>query len=139
VTTHQGGRRDAWDDGVVALESKHELFAELLSVWQTGPGNAILAIVTSDYVGHMLHLDESERDRESYPAWIDSYRSRNPGTHFRVVDQLEAGDRLLSRVEATRTSADGTTLVAHGMNLSRFAGGLIAEEWAIWTEWRGMP
>ena len=123
----------------MAQRGKRELFGDLLSVWQTGPGDAILAIVTSDYVGHMLHLGEGERDRESYPGWIDSYRSRNPGTRFHVVEQLEVGDRLFSRIEATRTSADGTTLVAHGMNLSRFVGGLIAEEWAIWTEWWGMP
>ena len=123
----------------MAQRSKVELFGDLLSVWQSGPGDAILAIVTSDYVGHMLHLGEGERDRESYTGWIDSYRSRNPGTRFQVVEQLAVGDRVFSRIEATRTSADGTTLVAHGMNLSRFVGGLIAEEWAIWTEWWGMP
>ena len=122
----------------MAQREKREVSEDLLSVWQMGPGDGILALVTSDYAGHMLHLGEGEgegeRDRESYPGWIDSYRSRNPGTRFHVVEQREVGDRLITRLEATTTSADGAALVAHGMNVSRFVGGLIAEEWAIWTQ-----
>ena len=113
------------------------VFAELLRIWQSGPGEAILAIVTADYRGHMLHLG-ADRDRAAYPDRIDSHRAQFPAARFEVVDQSETGDRLFSRIEANRTS-DGVELVSHGMNVSRFVDGLIAEEWAIWTEWRETP
>jgi hypothetical protein len=32
--------------------------------------------------------------------------------------------------------ADGVS-VAHGMNVSRFEGDRIAEEWAVWSDWQG--
>ena len=123
----------------MAGQGADELFDGLLNVWQTGPGSAVSAMLTLDYVGHMLHVDEGERDREGYPGWIDAFRSRNPGTRFHIVERLVVGERVFSRIEATRASADGATLISHGMNLSRFLDGLIAEEWAIWTEWRELP
>ena len=60
------------------------------------------------------------------------FRRQNPGTEFSILDQDLVGDLLWTRLEAHR--ADGA--VAHGMNESRFVGDLIAEEWAIWSDWR---
>lgn len=115
---------------------KQDLFGELLGIWSAGHTPAVLDLLSPDYVGHMLHLESGERSRSEYPQWIESYRGQNPGVRFDVVDQFDAGDRLVSRVEARRVTGDGKALIAYGMNISRFAGDVIAEEWAIWTPWR---
>lgn len=73
----------------------------------------------------------SARGKE-YPGWIQSFREANPNTRFLVHDQSTSGDRLWTRLRATRE--DGG--VADGMNVSRFVGDRIAEEWAIWSGWK---
>ena len=108
-----------------------EVFAQLLDAWR-GEDVEIATLVTSDYVGHMLHLSNGDRTGPMYPAWIEEFRLKNPGADFSVLSQSLAGDLLWTRLDARRE--DGA--VAHGMNASRFVGDRIAEEWAIWTEWR---
>ena len=89
-------------------------------------------LIAEDYVGHMLHLADGERTAEQYAAWIDAYRTANPEVRFVIVDQAASEDRLWSRVLATH--GDGRH--AHGMNVSRFVGDRIAEEWAVWSGWQ---
>jgi len=107
-------------------------FARLLAIWTGGDTAQIRTLITDDDVGHMLHLPgQGERTAASYPEWIERFREANPGTTFEVHDQTAAGDRLWTRLSARR--ADGAS--AEGMNVSRFAGELLAEEWAIWSPW----
>lgn len=106
-------------------------FDRLLDVWSGGDPSQLADVVTADYAGHMLHLAAGDRTAAEYAPRIRAYREANPGTVFRVVDQAASGDRLWSRVEALR--GDGRR--AHGMNVSRFVDGRIAEEWAVWSDW----
>ena len=108
------------------------VFTSLLDVWRSGDVRCVLELVTDDYVGHMLHLTEVDRSKEMYPARISQFRVENPGTSFRVVEQRELSDGLFSRLIATR--GDGAH--SYGMNQSRLVGSLIAEEWAVWSDWR---
>jgi len=114
------------------LVARSRRFALLLEVWSGGDPDALESLITPGYIGHMLHLEHGERTAEQYAGWILSYREANPGTRFVVEDQSACGDRLWSRVLATH--GDGRH--AHGMNVSRFEGDRIAEEWAVWSEWR---
>jgi predicted SnoaL-like aldol condensation-catalyzing enzyme len=111
------------------------VFRSLLDVWQSGPPEAVLAVVTDDYVGHMLHLADGNRTPLEYPAWIERFRAANPGTQFEVEAQLESGNHVCTRVTALRDDPEGT-LVARGINISRCEGDRVAEEWAIWTDWQ---
>jgi hypothetical protein len=106
-------------------------FGRLIDVWSGGEPADILALVTADYVGHMLHLEHGQRSRQDYPGWIQAFREANPNTRFLVEDQSASGDRLWTRLRATRE--DGA--ISHGMNVSRFVGGQLAEEWAVWSGW----
>jgi hypothetical protein len=117
-------------EGVLAVRSAR--FAWLLDLWNGGDPNGLEALITRDYVGHMLHLAEGERTAAHYPGWIRAYREANPGTRFHVDDQSASGDRLWSRLTATQ----GVGRRAHGMNVSRFVGDRIAEEWAVWSGWQ---
>jgi len=116
-----------------SLTSRAATFERVLLAWNGGDPNAVRALITTDYQGHMLHLSNGERSAQQYPQWIRDYRLAWPGVTFDVVDQASSGDRLWTRLMAT--SAD-TGSVAHGMNLSRFDGELIAEEWALWSDWQ---
>jgi SnoaL-like domain len=106
-------------------------FGRAIDVWSVGDPEDILALITVDYVGHMLHLENGQRSAQDYPGWIQSFREANPNTAFVVQDQSSGGDRLWSRLQATR----GDGAVSHGMNVSRFAGDRVAEEWALWSAW----
>jgi hypothetical protein len=112
--------------------SRAEVFGRLLDAWSSGDPAAILALITDDYVGHMLHLEQGQRSAHDYPKWIQSFRDANPGTRFHLHDQSSSGDRLWTRLRAVR----GDGYIADGMNVSRFVNERIAEEWAIWSGWK---
>ena len=68
---------------------------------------------------------------------MGQYRAVNPGATFRIVEQIDAGAHLVTRLEARRVDeASRSALVSRGINISRFdAQGRLAEEWAIWSAW----
>ena len=116
---------------MAGIDDKIQTFARLLEAWNSDDPEPVMDLITSDYLGHMLHLEDSERTGPMYPTWIKRFRDENPGTHFTVEDQSSDGAHLWTRVLARR--GDGAT--AHGINESRFVGPRIAEEWAIWSGW----
>jgi len=95
-------------------------------VWVQGDFSNVHELLTEDYVGH-----SGLRDRNIDQLLIDVelYRAQYPSLHLDVLDQFEAGDKLVSRV---RVYSVGKTAI--GINISRFAGDRIAEEWTVWTE-----
>jgi hypothetical protein len=113
------------------LAQRSALFDELLLAWNDGDPERVNALITADYRGHMLHLPHGERSGADYPQWISNYRLANPGARFGVEDQSSSGDRLWTRLTARLPNGD----VAHGVNISRFDGDRIAEEWAVWSTW----
>ena len=112
-------------------DGRSATFAALLDAWNDGPTERFLELISDDYVGHMLHLAGGERTAQEYPGWIRRYRATSPGVLFVVAEQSPVADRLWTRLEARLP--DGRS--AQGMNVSRFVGDLIAEEWAVWSPW----
>jgi hypothetical protein len=117
------------------LSAPKDVFAALLATWNGGAPEAVRDVVTNDYVGRMLHLSSGSRARDDYPEWIGRWREQNPDAHFEIDGQIESDDWVASRLRAVRME-DGVEHVAFGMNFSRCSEGRVAEEWAIWTEWR---
>jgi SnoaL-like domain len=109
----------------------------VVDVWNDGSPDRIAGLLAPDYRGYMLHFPNGDRDAATYPASIERFRDANPGAAFQIVEQLESGDRVVTRLEARRPRlAEGGFLVSRGINVSRFDGaGLLAEEWAIWSAW----
>lgn len=95
-------------------------------VWRLGDFSHVSELLTEDYVGHSGGHD---RDVGGLLTSVELYRAQHPNLHVDVLEQFEAGDRLISRL---RVYSAGK--VAHGINISRFAGDRIAEEWAVWTD-----
>lgn len=118
------------------MEPAPDAGQRLLDVWNGAAVDALPSIVSESYRGHMLHLAEGERDGASYPALIRDYRDRNPTAHFELVERLVAGDRVVSRIRATRHEPNSGPEMANGINICRVdPDGRIAEEWAIWSAW----
>lgn len=88
------------------------------------------ALLHPDYRGHPA---SGTRDRAGLEARIATFGQLFRPVRFVVEDQIESGDKLATRLrgEATRT-ADGATVTLIGLNISRFAGGRLIEEWMTW-------
>jgi len=95
-------------------------------VWVRGDLSRLQELLADGYVGHSGARD---RNLEELKTDIELYRAQHPNIHLDVLEQFEAGDRLVSRL---RVYSAGK--MATGINISRFAGDRIAEEWAVWTE-----
>ncbi len=111
--------------------------AAIIDVWNGASLDIIRGLLAPTYRGHMLHVPDGERDASTYMTSIERYRDANPGATFRILEQFDAGDRVVTRLEARCPEPlDGGPVVSSGINISRFdAEGLLAEEWAIWSAW----
>jgi SnoaL-like polyketide cyclase len=95
-------------------------------VWVRGDFSNVGELLSEDYVGHS---GLEERNLEGLRTAVELFRAQHPNIHLDVLEQFEAGDRLVSRL---RVYSAGKT--ATGINISRFEGDRIAEEWAAWME-----
>lgn len=113
----------------------------VLEMWNGAATDGLPDLLAPTYRGHMLGVPGGERDAAAYPESIARYRSAFPDVEFRVVEQFDAGNRLVTRLEARRaTTSDGATSISHGMNIARFEPeARLAEEWAIWSTWQDVP
>jgi hypothetical protein len=87
-------------------------------------------LMASTFVGH---IGERTRDLAQLKRDIASYRASADDVSFRIEHQFGSGAFVATRVSASAIRrADGANLVATGINVSRWDGGLLAEEWAVW-------
>jgi hypothetical protein len=70
-------------------------------------------------------LAELKRDIAAYQGSADDVR-------FSVHHRFGEGDYLATRVSVRARSKSGDELEAAGMNISRWDGDKLAEEWAVW-------
>ena len=110
---------------IVPVPDRSETFARLLAVWNGEADPTELdAMLAASYQGH---LGSRSRDAVDLKRDIVAYRARVPDVRFHPEHQFGEGDYLATRLTAT---AAGRTIA--GLNISRWEGGLLAEEWAIW-------
>jgi hypothetical protein len=88
-------------------------------------------LVTSTYVGHIGLRD---RDLSRLKEDIAAYRAASPGVRFRIEHRFSDGAYVATRVTAHAPGEDEAERapMAVGLNISRWEGGLLAEEWAVW-------
>lgn len=111
-------------------EESKALFQELLNTWQTGDLSKVESLVARNYVGH---VSSGDRDIKGLKARIAEFKTKFPDVAFRIDDQFAMGEKLVTRMTARATdSATGKEIVMMGINISRFTGGLLSEEWATW-------
>ena len=105
-----------------------ELFRAYIEIWSDGTVARLHDLLAPDYAGHIRGNVSDERDAGALVDAIADFRRRFPGVRFTVTEQIAAGDRVATRLSAVR----GHEELAVGMNFSRWQGGRLAEEWALW-------
>ena len=112
--------------------------AAVMGMWNGAAKDRLERLLAPGYRGHMLGVPGGERDAAGYAEAIDRFRSANAGVEVRIIEQFDAGDRCVSRLEARRPNADTRmSSTSLGLNIARFDDdGRLAEEWAIWSAWQ---
>lgn len=78
-------------------------------------------------------IGSRERDAAGLKRDIAAFRERFSGVRFQVEQRFGDGECLASRLTAhVPEPAAGTSTTVRGINISRWEGGLLAEEWAVW-------
>ena len=115
---------------VVTADTRKAAFRSAVQVWQQGRADLIGDVVTKEYVGH---ASSGERDIHGLRKRVSEFHALYPDLKFTIEDQFADGDRIVTRMTATGTSKS-TGKVVHliGLNISRFVGNRIAEEWPVW-------
>jgi hypothetical protein len=113
-----------------------ETFARLLAVWNGAEGlHGLESLVSPNYRGH---LGLRERDLSRLKQDIADFRDRNPGVRFQIEHQFCEGPHVATRLTArvpAETTGEPTTVC--GLNISRWEGGVLVEEWAVWEPFDG--
>ena len=86
-------------------------------------------ILTPTYIGH---IGSRTRDIAQLMQDIAAYRAANPAARFRVEHQFGDGDYVATRLIVQTADQSGSPVEAAGINISRWDGKLLAEEWAVW-------
>ncbi len=116
-------------------EARKAAFRHFVRIWQDGRLDLIGDVVTSDYVGHS---SSGDRNIDGLRRRISDFNELYPNLEFTIEDQIAEGDRVATRMTALGT-AGSTGEVVHlaGLNISRFVGNRIAEEWPVWEVVQG--
>jgi predicted ester cyclase len=115
---------------IVTAETRKAAFREAVQMWQGGRADLIGDLVANGYVGH---VSSGDRDVRGLRERVSEFHALYPDLKFTIEDQLADGDRIVTRMTATGTSkATGKVVHLIGLNISRFVGNSIAEEWPVW-------
>ena len=115
---------------IVTAETRKAAFRDAVQIWQKGSADLIGDVVANGYVGH---TSSGDRDIQGLRQRVSEFHSLYPDLKFTIEDQLADGDRIATRMTATGTSkATGNVVHLIGLNISRFVGNRIAEEWPVW-------
>ena len=116
--------------GAGQAEENKARFRRFVSVWENGAVDALPALVSEDYVGHVATGD---RDRQGLRDHVLAFRAVMRDPAFSVETQIAEGDLVATRLTVLGTHAE-TGLAARlmGLNLCRLRDGRIVEEWHAW-------
>ena len=106
------------------------VFRRYVSIWESGALDQLSNVLAPNYVGHAAN---GSRSLDGLRERITSFHKLYPNARFVIEDQVAEGDRVSTRMTATAiSSATGKPVKMIGLNISRFEGGRIAEEWPVW-------
>jgi steroid delta-isomerase-like uncharacterized protein len=105
--------------------------------WNQGRLEVVDELVAEDAVP--AH-ESTSPGRQSWKDAIVMFRSAFPDLTYRIDDLFGAGDKVVLRWTATATDTlgfmgrppTGRRASASGINIYRFAGGVMAEHWDEW-------
>jgi steroid delta-isomerase-like uncharacterized protein len=104
-----------------------------------GKTEAVDEVLEADFVCHDPNSETGEiRGAQSIKGEIEYFRNAVPDLFWRVEDQVAEGDKVTTRYTLGGTHqgeffgvpASGKRVEVSGINIDRFEGGKIVEEWA---------
>lgn len=112
------------------MGDRRETLRRYQAIWNgEKPLEALDALVTPGFVGH---IGSRDRDLSRLKEDIAAYRSAAPSVTFTLDHQFGDGEFLATRTSAHLTDEAGNEVTLQGINISRWEGELLAEEWAVW-------
>jgi len=101
-----------------------------LAIWNgEQPLEALDVLVTPGFVGH---IGSRDRDLSRLKEDIAAYRRTAASARFTIDHQFGDDEYLATRTSVHLTDQDGSEITLRGINISRWEGDLLAEEWAVW-------
>jgi hypothetical protein len=112
------------------MSDRDESFRRYLAIWNgEQPLEDLDALVTPGFVGH---IGSRDRDLSRLKEDIAAYRATAASTRFTIDHQFGDDDYLATRTSVHLTGQAGNEVTLQGINISRWEGALLAEEWAVW-------
>jgi hypothetical protein len=112
------------------MSDRRETLRQYQAIWNgEQPLDALDELVTPGFLGH---IGSRDRDLSRLKEDIAAYRANAPTVRFTIDHQFGDDEHLASRTTAHITDQDGREFTLQGINISRWEGDRLAEEWAVW-------
>jgi hypothetical protein len=112
------------------VSDRGETLRQYLAIWNGEvPLEKLDALVTPRFVGH---IGSRDRDLSRLKEDVADYSRTAPSAGFTIHHQFGDDEYLATRTSVDITDQDGHEITLQGINISRWEGHLLAEEWAVW-------
>ncbi len=112
------------------MSDRRETHRRYQGIWNgEQPLEALDELVTPGFVGH---IGSRDRDLSRLKEDIAAYRNSAPSAQFTIHHQFGDDEYLATRTSVQITDHEGNEVTLQGLNISRWEGDLLAEEWAVW-------
>jgi hypothetical protein len=112
------------------MSDRRETLRQYQAIWNGEQSlDSLDELVTAAFVGH---IGSRDRDLRRLKEDIAAYRVNAPTVRFTIDHQFGDNEYLASRTTAHITNRDGNEFTLQGINISRWEGDRLAEEWAVW-------
>ena len=112
------------------MSDRGETLRQYLAIWNgEQPLETLDALVTPGFVGH---IGSRDRDLSRLKEDIAAYRGIASTTRVTIDHQFGHDEYLATRTSVHLTGQAGNEVTLQGINISRWEGALLAEEWAVW-------
>jgi hypothetical protein len=78
------------------------------------------------------HIGSRDRNLSRLKEDITAYRQTAASVRFTIDHQFGDDEYLATRTSLRFTNEGGREVTLQGINISRWQGDLLAEEWAVW-------
>lgn len=108
--------------------SPEQTWQTYLEIWGgLRPVSELAEVLADEYVGHVGALTQ---DAAQLGSRIEVYRLAHPAAAFEVLEQIPAGERLVTRLRVSGLT--GSDVPVYGMNIGHHVDGRLVQEWAVW-------
>jgi ketosteroid isomerase-like protein len=104
------------------------LVTRLIECWNTGKLDDIDNLLSADFIRHEPEMGGGATGKKEYKQTVNRYRSSLSDFHTEVIDMIEQGDKLAFRFK-TSGRRGNAPFIFEGVNILRFEGGKIVENW----------